>query len=97
LGIAVGCGLDGQGSTANKDKIFLFSTASSLALTPPPPIQWVPWAFSPEVKRSGCEADHSPPSSAEVKNTWDRVELVKSDKFCLYLSVEVGNPKVVNG
>ena len=26
--------------------------------------------FSPGVKRSGREADHSPPSSAEVKTEW---------------------------
>jgi hypothetical protein len=31
------------------------------------PIQWIPAALSPEVKRPGRE-DHSPPSSAEVKN-----------------------------
>jgi hypothetical protein len=31
-----------------------------------PPIQWVPKDFSLGVKRSGREADHSPPSSAEV-------------------------------
>jgi hypothetical protein len=30
-------------------------------------IQWVPGALSLVVKRPGCEADHSPPSSAEVK------------------------------
>jgi hypothetical protein len=24
----------------------------------------------PGVKQQGCEADHSPPSSAEVRNTW---------------------------
>jgi hypothetical protein len=34
-----------------------------------PPIQWVPWAVSPEVKRPGREADHSPPTNAEVKKT----------------------------
>jgi hypothetical protein len=33
-----------------------------------PPIQWVPGALSLGVKRPGREADHSPPSSAEVKN-----------------------------
>jgi hypothetical protein len=33
-----------------------------------PPIQWVPGAVSPEVKRPSREADHSPPSSTEVKN-----------------------------
>jgi hypothetical protein len=40
-----------------------------------PPIQWVPVALYLRVKRPGCEADHSPPSSAEVKQC---VEL------CLY-------------
>jgi hypothetical protein len=33
-----------------------------------PFIQLVPGAVSLEVKRQGREADHSPPSSAEVKN-----------------------------
>jgi hypothetical protein len=32
-----------------------------------PPIQWVPGALSLGVKRPRREADHSPPSSAEVK------------------------------
>jgi hypothetical protein len=36
-----------------------------------PPIQWVPGALSLEVKRPGREADHSPPSSAEVKECVD--------------------------
>jgi hypothetical protein len=35
-----------------------------------PPIQWIPEALSPGVKRPGREADHSPPSSAEFKNAW---------------------------
>jgi hypothetical protein len=40
-----------------------------LALWPiQPPIQWAPWALSSGVRRSGSEVDHSPPSSAEVKN-----------------------------
>jgi hypothetical protein len=33
-----------------------------------PPVEWVPWTVYQRVKRSGSEADHSPPSSAEVKN-----------------------------
>jgi hypothetical protein len=33
-----------------------------------PPIQWIPGALSPGVKRQGHEADHSPPASAEVEN-----------------------------
>jgi hypothetical protein len=48
--------------------IFLWTTASRTALGPTqPPIQWVPGALSLGVKRPVCEADHSPPSSAEVK------------------------------
>jgi hypothetical protein len=35
-----------------------------------PPTQWVLWTRSLQVKRPGREADHSPPSSAEVKNAW---------------------------
>jgi hypothetical protein len=51
--------------------IILFTTASRTALGPTqPPIQWVPGAFSLGVKRPGREADHSPLSSAEVKNAW---------------------------
>jgi hypothetical protein len=35
-----------------------------------PPIKWEPRALSPGVKRPGREADHSPASSIEFKNTW---------------------------
>jgi hypothetical protein len=42
--------------------IFLFSTASRLALGPTQlPIQWVPWAVPLGVMQPGHEADHSPP------------------------------------
>jgi hypothetical protein len=48
--------------------VLLFTTESRTALGPSqPPIQWVSWALSLVVKRPGREADHSPPSSAEVK------------------------------
>jgi hypothetical protein len=47
---------------------FLFTTASRLLLGPTNPrIKWVPGALSLGVQRPGREADHSPPSSAEVK------------------------------
>jgi hypothetical protein len=48
--------------------VFLFTTASRTVLGPTqPPIQWVSRILSLGIKRPGCEADHSPPSSAEVK------------------------------
>jgi hypothetical protein len=48
--------------------IFLFTTVSRTALGPTQlPIRWVPGALSLGVKRPGREADHSPPSSAEVE------------------------------
>jgi hypothetical protein len=47
--------------------IFLF-IASRTALGPTqPPMQWVSGAPSLWIRRPGREADHSPPSSAEVK------------------------------
>jgi hypothetical protein len=53
--------------------IFLFTTGSRTALGPNQPhLQWVPGALYLGVKRPGREADHSPPSSTEVK---ERVEL----------------------
>jgi len=47
--------------------IFLFTAVSTLILGPTQtPIQWVLG-----VKRPGRKADHSPLSSAEVKNEWN--------------------------
>jgi hypothetical protein len=71
VGMALRYGLDDRGSGFDARRglgIFLFTTASRPALGPTqPPIQWVPGALSLGVKRSGREVDHSPPSSAEVK------------------------------
>jgi hypothetical protein len=51
--------------------IFLFTTEFRTAPGPTqPPIQWVSGALSLELKRPGREANHSPPSSTEVKNEW---------------------------
>jgi hypothetical protein len=50
--------------------IFSSHAASRTALKPTQsPIQRVP-VFFPRVKEVGREVDHSPPSSAEVKNEW---------------------------
>jgi hypothetical protein len=61
----------GPNSSPGRDKNFLFSMSSRPTLGPTqPPIQWLPRVLSRGVKRPGREADHSPPSNAEVKNTW---------------------------
>jgi hypothetical protein len=50
---------------------FFFPTSSRRIREPThPPIQWVPGALSPRVKRPGREADYSPPTTAKVKNIW---------------------------
>jgi hypothetical protein len=56
----MGCGLDGCCLIWSGDKRF-FSTPQH------PNRIWLR-ALSPGVKRPGREADHSPPSSAEVRN-----------------------------
>jgi hypothetical protein len=61
----------GRSSSPGKVKNFLFSTSFRPALGPTqPPIQWVPRALSPGVKRQRCEVDHPASTSAEVKNMW---------------------------
>jgi hypothetical protein len=74
VSIATGYGLDGprgRNLSSGKGKVFLLSTSSRPVLGPTQPsIQWVPGALSPGVKRPGHEADHSPPTSVEVKKTW---------------------------
>jgi hypothetical protein len=58
-------------SSPSRGEIFLFSMLSRLLLWPTQlPIQWVRGALSPEVKRPRHEADHLPPTSYKVKNTW---------------------------
>jgi hypothetical protein len=54
---------------AGQQKIFLFNKASKLALVPHPACYSMgTGALLPMVKYLGCEADHSPPFSAKVKN-----------------------------
>jgi hypothetical protein len=58
----------GRSSSLGRVKYFFFSASSRPALGPTqPPIQCVSKTLSPVVKRPGREADHLPPTSAEVK------------------------------
>jgi hypothetical protein len=72
VGIATGYGLDDRGVIVRVPVgSRIFSTLSRPALEPTQPsIQWVLGALSLGVKRPGHEADHSPPTSAEVKKMW---------------------------
>jgi hypothetical protein len=71
-GIALGYRLDNPGFEFRQGLgIFHFITVSRPALEPTqPPIHWVSGAVSLRIKRPGRKADHSPPSTAEVKNAW---------------------------
>jgi hypothetical protein len=71
--LGLGYGVDDQSSIPSRgnDGTFLFTSRSRLALEPTqPPIQSVLRALFLVVKWPGHEADHSHPSSAEVKNAW---------------------------
>jgi hypothetical protein len=58
------------GLNSRQCKYFLFFTDSRPTLGPTrPPIQWVPVALSPGVKRQGGEADHKTPFSAEAEKS----------------------------
>jgi len=71
----------------------------ALGLTQPP-IQWVTGVLSQEVKRPGCEADHSPPTSPEVKEcvklylhslntpSWRGAQLNHRDNFNLTFNLK---------
>jgi hypothetical protein len=72
VGIATGYGLDDRGVGVRVpvgSRIFSKSSRPTLG-SMQPPIQWVPRALSPGLKRPEREADHSTPASAEVKKMW---------------------------
>jgi hypothetical protein len=63
-GWMIGC------SSPGRDWEFFYSSPrpDRLSSLPKPPIRWVPGAHPVGIKRRGREANHSPTSSAEVKN-----------------------------
>jgi hypothetical protein len=66
-GVATGYGLDGRdvGARVPVEDFCALHVVQTDSGAFQPSIQWVPW-----VKLMGREVDHSPPPSAEVKNTW---------------------------
>jgi hypothetical protein len=72
VGIAIGYGLDDSGVgvlVLVGSRIFSALSRPALRSTQPP-IQWIPGAVSQEAKQLGREADHSPPTSSELKKMW---------------------------
>ena len=49
----------------------LLKNVQTSSVAQPASFQWLLGALFPAVKRPGCEVDHSPPSSTEVKNEWN--------------------------
>jgi hypothetical protein len=58
------------GFSARERDFLLFTSTASTPTTglTQRPLQWLPGTISPEVKRPGRESDHSPPSSAVIKD-----------------------------
>jgi hypothetical protein len=74
-----GYGLEGRGLIPDRSKGFLFSIESIPAVgSTEPHIQGAPLAVLPGVKWQGREADHLPPSSAEIKNGADILRYMSS-------------------
>jgi hypothetical protein len=74
VGVATGYGLDDRGIgvlVAIGSRMFTSPYRSDRLWGPPSLLSnWYRRPFSTEIKRQWREADHSSPTSAEVKNTW---------------------------
>jgi hypothetical protein len=70
-------GLNGRGSIQGRGRKFFFTSRRPDQLWGPPSLYLMGnGALSTVVKRPGLEADHPPPSSAEVKNGGARPSLL---------------------
>jgi hypothetical protein len=60
---------------------FWAATSRSGLQSTPPTTQWVPRDLYLGIKRPGCEGDHSPPSTAEVK---DALSYTSTPSYCFH-------------
>jgi hypothetical protein len=83
VGIATGYGLDDRGVEVRVPVgSRIFSTSSRVALgSTQPPLRWIQGALSPEIKRPGLEANHSPPTVAEVKQMWSYTSITHTPSW----------------
>jgi hypothetical protein len=95
VSIAMGYGLDDWGSRvrflAGAGNFSLHHCIKNGSMPTQPPIQRVLGALSLAVKRPGCEADHSPPSTAKVKNAWSYTSTPPIHLHGVVLSKEQGH------
>jgi hypothetical protein len=74
VGVTLAYGLDDRGSrvrfSAGAGNFSLHHRVQNVSGATQHPLQWVQGALSLGIKRPERKADHSPPSSAEVKNAW---------------------------
>jgi hypothetical protein len=81
----------GLSLSPSMDKTFLLSMLSRLVLGPTqPPTQCIPGALSLGVKWLGCEADHSPQTSAKIKNMWFYTSLLHAFSYMVLNQLSTG-------
>jgi hypothetical protein len=80
----------------HRDRFTFTFSASRPALGPTQSsIQWTPESLSMGVKRPRREADHSPPSSAEVKNAWSYTSTLPIRLHGIVLSYSTGTTLIL--
>jgi hypothetical protein len=63
-------------------KVQFLTTMSRLVVGPTHlPLQWILGVLFPELKQLGHKTDHSPPSTAKVKNAWS---YISTHPICLH-------------
>jgi hypothetical protein len=84
VGIATGYGLDVREVVPVPVGSRIFTSVSARQALGPTQlsIQWVSGARSPRLMRPGLEADHSFPTSAEVKKTWIYTPIPHTSSWC---------------